>query len=179
MNNILICGSPRVGKTTLAKMISKSLDYIYISLDNIFESIEELPSWPYKKYEEASIISSELSSFVINYINHLDKDNNYVLEGSYIDIERIYDKLDNTKIIGLTYNNLSKIDLFNRIKKYDTNSWLTNFNDETILDKCDCFINRNKYYNDCFNKLNINSFDISRDYLKSLDNIVNNIKEII
>ena len=79
MNNILICGSPRVGKTTLAKMISKSLGYIYISLDNIFESIEELPSWPYEKYDDASKISSELSSFVINFINHFDKENHYVI----------------------------------------------------------------------------------------------------
>ena len=36
MKNILICGSPRVGKTTLAKKISNELGYVYIGLDNIF-----------------------------------------------------------------------------------------------------------------------------------------------
>jgi len=177
MKNILICGSPRVGKTNLAKKISIELGYIYISLDNIFESIEELPSWPYKKYEDASIISKELSSFVINYINHLDNDKHYILEGAYLDIESIYNKLNNTKIIGLTYNNLTKEDLFKRIKKYDIDSWLNNFNDDVILDKCNCFINRNSYYNSCFNKLDINNYDLSNDYYLVMDNIINDLKK--
>ena len=86
MRNILICGCPRVGKTNLAKKISRELGYTYIGLDNIFESIEELPSWPDPKYHDASIISHELSSFVINFINHLDKDKYYVIEGAYLDI---------------------------------------------------------------------------------------------
>ena len=177
MNNILICGSPRVGKTTLAKMISKSLGYIYISLDNIFESIEELPSWPYEKFDDASKISSELSSFVINYINHLDQENHYVIEGAYLDIETIYNKLVKTDIIGLTYNNLTKEDLYNRIKKYDENTWITNFDDDTIMYKCDCFIKRNSYYNDCFNKLNINTYDLSMDFSLTIDNIVDELKK--
>ena len=38
MRNILICGSPRVGKTTLGKLISERLGYTYINLDIIFET---------------------------------------------------------------------------------------------------------------------------------------------
>ncbi len=177
MNNILICGSPRVGKTTLAKKISRELGYIYIGLDNIFESIEELPSWPYPKYHDASIISKELSSFVINYINNLDNDNHYVIEGAYLDIETIYNKLNNTKIIGLTYNNLTKEDLFNRIKEYDKNTWINKFDDDTISFKCECFIKRNSYYNDGFNKLNINNYDLSNDYYLVMDNIIDELKK--
>ena len=180
MRNILICGSPRVGKTNLAKRISEHLGYKYIPLDNIFESIEELPSWPYKKYDDASIISRELSSFVINYINSLDKDNYYVIEGAYLDILNIYDKLDNTLIIGLTYNNLDKETLFKRIKKYDKNEWINKFNDDVILEKCDCFIKRNSYYNDCFNRLKIINYDLSNDYYLVMDNIINDLyKEFI
>ena len=175
MNNILICGSPRVGKTNLAKKISKELNYIYISLDNIFESIETLNCWPYKKYEEAKIISRELSNFLINYINSLDKENNYVLEGSYIDIEKIYSKINNTFIIGLTYNELNKNTLFERIKKYDKNTWINRFNDQVILEKCDCFIKRNNYYNKCFKKLNIKTYDLSINYLEMMDIIIKDL----
>ena len=177
MKNILIVGSPRVGKTTLAKKISNELGFIYISLDNIFESIEKLECWPYPKYSEASDISKELSTFVINYINNLDKDNHYVLEGAYIDIERIYSKLDNVKIIGLTYNELSCEELFNNIKKYDHDSWISRFSDSEILDKCDCFIKRNDYYNKSFKKLNIKSYDLSIHFCSKLKEITNELKK--
>ena len=177
MKNILICGSPRVGKTTLAKKISNELGYVYIGLDNIFESIENLNCWPYPKYHDANIISSELSNFVINYINNLDKDHYYVIEGAYLDIESIYNKLNNTIIIGLTYNNLTSKELFNRIKKYDKNEWINTFDDKTLLDKCDCFINRNKYYNDCYGKLNIKSYDVSNDRDNTFINIINELKK--
>jgi inorganic pyrophosphatase len=177
MKNILICGSPRVGKTTLAKKISNELGYIYIGLDNIFESIEKLPCWPYPKYHDASIISSELSNFVINFINNLDKDKYYVFEGAYLDIESIYNKLNNTIIIGLTYNNLSSKKLFDRIKKYDKNEWINSFDDKTLLDKCDCFINRNKYYNNCFLKLDIKNYDLSNERDIVFNNIINELKK--
>lgn len=172
MNNILIVGSPRVGKTTLGKKISKELNYIYISLDNISNSIETLKCWPYKKYEEAKIISRELSSFLISFINSLDNDNNYVLEGAYIDIEKIYNKIINTKIIGLTYNDLDKNSLFERIKKYDKNTWINKFNDQDILEKCNCFIKRNNYYNKCFKRLNISTYDLSNNYYEMMDKII-------
>ena len=177
MRNILICGSPRVGKTTLGKRISELLGYKYINLDNIFEAIEELPSWPYKKYDDAKIISHELSSFLINYVNNLDKDNYYVLEGAYIDIENIYNKLNNTLIIGLTYNDIDSKELFNRIKKYDKNSWINNFSDEVIKEKCDCFINRSNYYNNCFNKLNILNYDLSNNREEGFNKIINDLKK--
>lgn len=177
MRNILICGSPRVGKTTLAKKVSESLGYKYINLDNIFEAIEKLPSWPYKKYDDAKLISHELASFLIDYVNNLDKDNYYILEGAYIDIESIYNKLNNTLIIGLTYNDIDSNTLFNRIKKYDTNSWINKFNDDVIKEKCDCFINRNNYYNDCFNKLNILNYDLSDNRELVFDKIINDLKK--
>jgi adenylate kinase family enzyme len=176
MNNILIVGSPRVGKTTLAKKISKELGLIYISLDNIFSSIEELKCWPYKKYDDAKKISLELSDFLISFINGLDKDNNYVIEGAYIDIENIYSKINDIKIIGLTYNELDKNSLFNRIKKYDKNEWINKFSDDVILEKSDCFIKRNNYYNNCFKKLKITSYDLSNDYHKVIDKIINELK---
>ncbi len=176
MNNILIVGSPRVGKTTLAKKISKELGLIYISLDNIFSSIEELKCWPYKKYDDAKKISLELSDFLISFINGLDKENNYVIEGAYIDIEKICSKINDIKIIGLPYNKLDKNSLFNRIKKYDKNEWINKFSDDIILEKSDCFIKRNKYYNKCFKKLKITSYDLSNDYHKVMDKIINELK---
>ena len=176
MKNILIVGSPRVGKTNLAKKISKELGYVYISLDNIFESIEKLDCWPYPKYSDAKLISKELSSFVINYINNLDKDNYYVLEGAYLDIETIYSKINNTIILGLTYNELDKMQLFNNIKKFDNNSWINEFDDSEIIEKCDCFISRNKYYNKCFQKLNIKIYDLSNEYHLTMKKIINDLK---
>ena len=177
MKNILIVGSPRVGKTTLAKKIANELGYIYVGLDNVFESIEELNCWPYPKYSDAKVISHELSNFVINYINNLDKEYHYVIEGAYLDIETIFPKLKNVNVIGLTYNELDKNKLFNNIKKYDHNEWINKFNDSEILEKSNCFILRNNYYNKCFKKLNINSYDLSCDYHLVMKKIVNELKK--
>ena len=174
MKNILIVGSPRVGKTTLAKKIAKELGYVYISLDSIFESIEKLNCWPYPKYSDANLISNELSSFVLN---NLDKEHRYVLEGAYLDIERIFPKLENINVIGLTYNKLDKNMLFNNIKKYDHNEWINRFNDNEILEKCECFIKRNNYYNDWFRKLNIKSYDWSSNYHEVMKEIISELKK--
>jgi inorganic pyrophosphatase len=176
MINILIVGAPKVGKTNLAKKISQELGYIYINLDLIFESVEELNCWPYPKYHDANIISKELAGFVVNYINHLD-DNRYVLEGAYIDIESIYSKINNTMVIGLTYNELDQEKLFNNIKKHNQNDWISKFNDRELLEKCDCFIKRNKYYQEVFKKLNILTYDLSKDYQIKMKEIVNDLKK--
>jgi inorganic pyrophosphatase len=176
MRNILIVGAPKVGKTNLAKKISQELGYIYINLDLIFESVEELNCWPYPKYHDANIISKELAGFVVNYINHLD-DNRYVLEGAYIDIESIYSKINNTMVIGLTYNELDQEKLFNNIKKHNQNDWISKFNDRELLEKCDCFIKRNKYYQEVFKKLNILTYDLSKDYQIKMKEIVNDLKK--
>lgn len=176
MKNILIIGSPRVGKTNLAKKISSELNYVYLGLDDIFLSIEKLKCWPYPKYYDASVISKELADFVISYLSSLDKEHNYVIEGAYIDILDIYNKIDDINYIGLTYNDLDKESLFSRIKKYDNNSWLSNFTDDIILEKCDCFIKRNKYYNECFKELNIKTYDLSKDYLIMMNKIVEDIR---
>ena len=51
------------------------------------------------------------------------------------------------------------------------------FNDNEILEKCDCFIKRNYYYNKCFKKLNIKTYDLSSDYQLKMKEIVNDLKK--
>ena len=52
-----------------------------------------------------------------------------------------------------------------------------NFSDDVIKEKCDCFINRNNYYSDCFNKLNILNYDVSNNREEIFNNIINDLKK--
>ena len=129
---------------------------------------------------DAKEISSYYAGKIIWLLDlYSNLNRNFVFEGAYIDILEIYNKIDLNKniIIGLTYNNLSNKELFDNIKKYDRNEWTNEFDDKTLKEKVDCFINRNKYYNDCFKDLNIIKYDVSSNRNIIFDKIIDEVKK--
>ena len=189
--NILILGAPRSGKTTLAKKLSKEKGYNLISIDDIvsgFEAYKEL-----QIHHDGNDIDTakRLSPFLINYLTELSENSTFydgikfVIEGTHFDFDKLIPFLQSEKyskkyeIIGLTFNNISEQQLYDDIKKYDTeDDWTYWCDDEELKGNVRYFIDRNKYFNEMFKKYGIKTFDTSFDRYDVLNYIVNNLDNI-
>ena len=127
-----------------------------------------------------------MSNFLIKYLKELSEGNKFydgcktVIEGTDIDFERLIPNIDQNKylLIGLTYNQKTKEDLFNTIRKYDTeDDWTYYLTDEQLEEYCEQYIKINNYFNDKFKKYNIMSFDTSNNREKVLTEIVNSLED--
>ena len=184
--NIFIMGPGKAGKTTLSKMINKKYGYSIISIDDIVTSLEAFPSLNISWDGEHEKISKQMSDFLIKYLKELSEGNKFydgcktVIEGTDIDFERLIPNIDQNKylLIGLTYNQKTKKDLFSTIRKYDTeDDWTYYLTDEQLEEYCEQYIKINNYFNDKFKKYNIMSFDTSNNREKVLTEIVNSLED--
>lgn len=183
--NILIIGAARSGKTTLAKKFSKEKGYNLISIDNIVSGFEAYPELGIHHDGDAEDTAKRLAPFLIKYFIELSEGNafydgiKFVIEGTHIDFEQLMPFLQNEKysdkyeIIGLTYNHISEEELYDAIKKYDTeDDWTYWCSDEELRGNVRYFLERNKYFNDLFKKYNITTYDTSLHRDAVLDEIV-------
>ena len=184
--NILIIGAARSGKTTLARKISKEYNYNLISLDDIISGCEGLPECNIRHFGDENEVSKNLSQFLNRYLKELaegpnfNNDCKYVIEGTHIDFEELMpfleteNLLDKYEIIGLTYNNLTEKQLYENIKKYDTeDDWTYWSKDEDLKGDVRYFLERNNFFNEKFEKYNITSYDTSMNRKEVLDSICN------
>lgn len=174
--NILIIGAARSGKTTLAKKLAKEKGYSLISIDDIVSGFEAFPSLSIHHDGDAVDTAKRLAPFLMRFFTEISEGNTFydgiktVIEGTHIDFETLIpflrsDKLkDKYEIIGLTFNDLTEEDLFNLMKKHDTeDDWTYWCDDEELKGNAGYFVRRNKYFNEMFDKYNINKFDTSKD----------------
>ncbi len=183
--NILIIGSARSGKTTLAKKLVKEKGYSLISIDNIVSGFEAFPELNIRHDNGDVDTASNLAPFLIKYFTELSEGDafydgiKYVIEGTHIDFEKLMPFLQSDKykkkyeIIGLTYNKITKEKMFEDIKKYDTeDDWTYWCDDDELKGNIEWFIKRNKFFNNKFKEYNIKTYDTSFDRDKVLEQIV-------
>lgn len=83
------------------------------------------------------------------------------------------------EIIGLTYNDVTEQQLYDDIKKYDTEEdWTYGYDDEELKGNVRYFINRNKYFNEEFKKYGIKTFDTSLNREKVLNHIIDHLENL-
>lgn len=183
--NILVIGPGRAGKTTLAKMIHKELGYSINSIDDIVCSLEAFPELGISSSANGFEVSLKLAPFVIAYIKELTDNNKFsdncqcVIEGIHISIDQVIPNIDRDKtlIIGLTYNELSAEDIFNNVRKYDTeDDWSYWVNDEELKKSIEQFVKVNKTFTEKFQKYNIPYYDTSVDRSAVFKTIIDFIK---
>ncbi len=184
--NIFIMGPGRSGKTTLSKMINKKYGYSIISIDDIVTALEAFPNLNITWNSEHTKTSEQMSHFLITYLKELSEGNKFydgcktVIEGTDIDFEKLIPNIDQNKylLIGLTYNQQTKENLFNTIRKYDTeDDWSYYLSDAKLEEYCEQYIKINKYFNEKFKEYNIISYDTSFDREKVLTEIINALEE--
>ena len=189
--NILIIGAARCGKTTLAKKLNKEYGYSVISIDDIVSGLQAYPELNIHHNGETDITTKNLGPFLEKYFIELSEGANFyggikfAIEGTHIDFERLMPLLQSEKyeakyeIIGLTINEESPEDLYNNMKKYDTeDDWTYWVEDEVLKEDSKYIIDKNKIFNENFKKYNIKSYDTSYDREKILDKIISDLKDL-
>ena len=183
--NILIIGSARSGKTTLAKKFVKEKGYSLISIDDIVSGFEAYPELNIHHDGDDMITSEKLAPFLRKLFIELSEGNAFydgiktVIEGTHIDFEQLIPFLQSDKykdkyeIIGLTYNFITEEEMYNNIRKYDTeDDWTYWCSDDELRGNVKYFIERNKYFNEKFEEYNIDFYDTSYNREDVLSEIV-------
>lgn len=189
--NVIVLGAARSGKTTLAKRIAKEKGYSLISIDDIVSGFEAYPELKIHHDGDAIDTAKRLAPFLIEYLTELSEGSIFyggiksVIEGTQFDFEKLIPFLQSDKykekyqIIGLTFNDITEQQLYDYIKKYDTeDDWTYWCDDEELKGNVRYFIDRNKYFDEMFKKYGIESFDTSFDRDKVLSEIINNLEDL-
>ena len=185
--NIFIMGSGRAGKTSLAKMINRRYGYSIISIDDIVTALVAFPDLHISWDGDHVRIAEQMSDFLAIYLKELAEGNKFydgckmVVEGTDIDFERLLPRIDRKKylLIGLTYNQVSKEELFDTIRKYDTeDDWTYYLTDEQLADYCAQFVEKNRFFREKFQEYHILSFDTSSNRETVLTQIVDSLERL-
>ena len=189
--NIIVLGAARSGKTTLAKRIAKEKGYSLISIDDIVSGFEEYPELQIHHDGDAVDTAKRLAPFLIKYFTELSEGSTFydgiksVIEGTHFDFEQLMPFLQSDKykekyqVIGLTFNDITEQQLYDYIKKYDTeDDWTYWCDDEELKGNVRYFIDRNKYFNEMFKKYEITAFDTSFDRDNVLSEIIDNLDKL-
>lgn len=138
MNNIVISGVPRTGKTTLAMMLKEknpnlniiSLDCLRNSFDDIFPQLDINP----RGGENCFIDFPKFISRLL-YWNKKDLKSkfNYIIEGTQILPDTAKKLFSDCTVIYLGHGNLSCNEILSNIRKYDTPDTYSYKRDDDIM----------------------------------------------
>ena len=184
--NILIMGAGKAGKTTLAKMIHEKYGYSVISIDDIVTAMEAFPALNISWDGDHVKIAEQMAPFLAIYLKELSEGNKFygncktVIEGTDIHFERLIPHINKRKylLIGLTYNQVSKEELFQRIRAYDTeDDWTYYLTDEQLERYCQHFVEKNKFFDEKFKEYHISAYDTSTEREAVLTGVVERLKD--
>ena len=202
MKNIIIAGPSRAGKSTLARKINEKLNYFVISTDKLVATFQEAYpqlniklNWDRGKTTDniAPFLGHFLGTFssgdgrgLLPYSHGAVTGNRFVLEGGYIDLEKILSILkaygieelkDNFLLIGLVQNKKTVDELISDFKKYDTeDDWTYGFDDSDLKEISEDAISFSQYMSEYLVKYGFAIYDTSENRERILDQIVEDIK---
>lgn len=182
MKNIIILGSPRVGKSSLASLLCQKYDNMhYISGDSIRNGF--IKFYPELKYTSENMkqkidFCKFINHIIIENNIHLKRNINYIVDTTDITIENAIDVFKESIIIVLGCKDLSEEEYKDIIKKNDTKlEWTWNCSDVELLNVCRESINLSKQlYVEC-EKYNIPYFETSTNRKKVFSDIIKYIDQ--
>ena len=184
MKSIIIIGSPRSGKSTLARRIATEFNINLIPMDALVTSFEKTMPKVGIRHHAASESEDKFAPFLGVFIDDLISESirPVVVEGSFIRVSKLKEWFSDEKfnLMALGYGkDITTDELFNKIRKYDADGfdWTKKFDDDTIRQYCDKFINSNiKLRNDC-EQNNIMFWDTSTNRDETLELIIKRLKK--
>jgi len=205
LKNIIIAGSARAGKSTLASKINEELGCFVIGLDKLvaifqgaYPQLDIRLAWDREKTSAniAPFIAHFLGMFssadgrgLLPYSHGAVKENRFVLEGGYVDFEKMLpilktygiDELKNNfLLVGLVQNNKTVDEFVGDFKKYDTkDDWTYGFNNDDLIKISEDEISNSQYLSDYLTKHGFAIYDTSTKREQILNKIVEDIKQKI
>jgi len=200
MKNIIIIGTGRAGKTTLAKMLNEAFHYSVIGMDDLHIAFEEgMPSAQIGAFfgHEASAVRIEpfLASYVsaLAWRSNFDNGTKYVFDDGkgYFDFDRlvpIWEKIEphtdywkeQYHIIGLTYNRLSPEALFADIRTHDSaDDWTRNLDDDALMKHAVSCVEYSRNLEARFKKYHPVLYDVSENRAQVLEGIVRDVGNLL
>lgn len=180
MKNIILMGTSRAGKTSLAIELSKKLGYNVVSIDSLVYAFGEVyPELNINHSNRDGTSVKNLSKFLWAYIKNLVyfQNVNYVFEGAYFDINDII-KLNKNFIVILLIHGLNAQKIFENIKNNDTEKdWTKKKSNQELFEYCNNLENMDKFYETCCSD-NILIYKTGKDRKKVFQKIIKQIKRI-
>ena len=203
MKNIIITGTGRNGKTTLAKKINEELRCFVINLDKLMTAFDRAYpqldiriAWDYWR------ATANISPFIGHYLGllstndgyadklnlrkHAVEGNRFVLEGSHFDFDKILPILntygigelkDKFILIGLVQKEKTAQEFFDDLRRYDTeDDWTYSLADDYLMELCEIFVSHNQEMLDCFVKYGFTVYDTSGEREHVFNKIIDDIK---
>lgn len=185
-NNILIFGSSRSGKTMLAKKINKKFNFNIIMTDSVVSAFEKgMPNLNinHTNMDRETLVTLKpfLDAYIksLNNYNNRQRDINFVIEGSYLDLESYKDYSKFCRVV-LVNSLPTYMDYYNQLKKYDKEyDWTSQISDEDLLEYCKNLKKDNDRIIKYCKENNIRYFDTSSNRESVLDSIVNELSDNI
>ena len=187
MKNIILYGSSRSGKSTLAKLICKELNYSYVSIDKLVTAFEQaFPDLQINHKDRTGKSVENLEPFLFAYLrslSHFSKTQDnicYVIEGSYINIEKLLTQhfFKRYKLLVLLHDDIDKQELFKNIRKHDCDiDWTYELTDEELDVYCQNILNNSNNIKEICKKNNITYYDTSKNREEIFKKILKEISE--
>ena len=203
MKNIIIAGSARAGKSTLAKRINEELNYFVINVDTVVATFQEAyPQLDIRFNWNRKKCSANLAPFLGHYLGVLSsghysgevspwhgavKGFKYVLEGTYLDFEILSHTLkmygieelkDSFILIGLVQTQKTVDEYVSDLRKYDKEGdWTSMLSDGDLRGYVEEeAIPSNLSDSKRLPEWGFTVYDTSKEREKVLDKIINDIK---
>ena len=203
MKNIIVAGPSRAGKSTLANKINDEFGYFVICVDKLVAAFgRAYPQLDIKLNWNRDKTTDNLAPFLGHFLgvftnrNFADdqnlrgpaiKGNKFVLEGGYLNFEKIVPVLkmygieelkDNFLLIGLVQNNKTVDEYRNDFKKYDTeDDWTYGFSDDELREYItQDLIPFNRSMTEHLEKYGFTIYDTSTKRKQVFDKIIYDIK---
>ena len=202
MKNIIIAGPSRAGKSTLARKINEELNAFVVSIDKLvavfqkaYPQLDIRLNWDRDKTADhiapflghfLGMFSSADGRVFLPYSHGAAEGNRFVLEGGYLNFEKILpvlkaygvdDLSEHFILVGLAQNKKTADDFFRDFRKYDTpDDWTYHLSDEDLMEVAEDAVSFSRSMTDHLVKYGFPIYDTSRDREQVLAQIVEDIK---
>ena len=184
--NIIIFGTSRSGKTTLAIKLSKKIGYSVIMTDPLVTAFEQ--SFPqlninHSNHDGQSV--KNIQDFLMSYLksssgsSKLRRGLNYIYEGAYFDLDALQSEkiLERYIIIYLCCPLESSDDYYKMLKTFDKDTdWTYHVSDEELKKYCDILKESNDYFLNEFKSRGLKFYDTTVNRDKILEDIVKDLE---
>ncbi|MCI8575135.1 MAG: hypothetical protein HFI09_01565 [Bacilli bacterium] len=181
MKNIIIIGSARSGKSTLANKIAKNFPYQIIHVDSLRDTF-------YKIYPELGVgvntafKNQKFQEFLVSYLESasFESKNNfgYILEGLELSFDTVKNHFlkENYLVYGLGISNATVDYFVNQMKKYDDEyEWTYQMSDEELKKIAQEYIDLSVKIKDFCNQNLIPYYDTTENREACLNQIISEI----